>query len=321
MHIECMVRRGWLPSVAEAGSFAAASQGKAGTVRTGDERELFHQVLDGPNGAAAPTVVFESGMAASRSFWGLVQPLVARRARAVVYDRSGLGRSPPDGQARTVERMAADLNDLLDALGPGPFILVAHSGGGPIVRAATVVRPERVAGLVLADATDEGCVPIFRRSFRCLEKLAHHASCLLARLGLLEACYRKSLEPLPEDVRRDLHREAFSMDVMRTRGAELSGLVEAMGTWRDASPIMPDIPLTLISGARPDPGMSTRLREAMNAAHRSRAEQSLRGRHVLAHRSGHGLILTEPELVAQEVFRQLEAAGNPSLFSNWSGPT
>lgn len=284
------------------------TQGSPGSARTRDGRALFLQELPGPVGGSGPVVVFESGLAASRSFWGLVQPLVGQWARAIAYDRSGLGRSPPDGEPRSVARMASDLNDLLDQLGPGPFVLVAHSGGGPIVRAACAARPERVTGLVLVDASDEACPVIFETSFIRLERFTHAASWLLARFGLLEACYRKPIAPLPPDVRNDLQREGFTMAVMRTRSAELAGLRDALVAFREHPPVLPDVPVTMISGALADFGMSRRLRDAANAAHRYRAAQSPQGRHVVAERSGHAVILTEPELVADEIHRVLKVS-------------
>ena len=60
---------------------------------------------------------------------GAVQPRVAGFARAIVYDRSGVGRSAPDPSGRTLARMAEDLTDLLDHFGPGPYLLVGHSAG------------------------------------------------------------------------------------------------------------------------------------------------------------------------------------------------
>jgi pimeloyl-ACP methyl ester carboxylesterase len=226
----------------------------------------------------------------------------------VAYDRSGLGRSPPDPQPRSIDRMAADLNDLLDHLGPGPFVLAAHSGGGPIVRAATAARPERIVGLVLVDVSDEACPVIFEKAFIRLEKAAHAASWLLARLGRLEACCRKLVAPLPPDVRNDLSHEGFTMAVMRTRAAELAGLRGALETFRARPPELPDIPVTVISGALADFGMSRRIRVTANAAHRHRAAQSRQGRHVIAERSGHAVILTEPTLVTNEISRVLDLA-------------
>lgn len=291
----------------------APTQGSAGIARTRDGRDLFHQALPEPAGTAAPIVVFESGLAASRSFWGLVQPLVARWSRTVAYDRSGLGRSPPDSQPRSIERMAEDLNELLDHLGHARFVLVAHSGGGPIVRAAAAACPDRIAGLVLVDVSDEACPIVFEKSFVRLEKFAHGMSWLLARLGLLEGAYRKAIAPLPDDVRADLSREGFTMEVMRTRGAELAGLRGALESFRATPPQLPDVPVTVISGGLADFGMSQRIRDEANAAHRYRAAQSPEGKHVVARNSGHAPILSEPELVAEEIRQVLAKAPVPNL--------
>ena len=56
--------------------------------------------------------MFEAGAGATRSSWALVQPLVAAFAHAVVYDRSGMGRSAPDPVSRTMQRMADDLDEV-----------------------------------------------------------------------------------------------------------------------------------------------------------------------------------------------------------------
>lgn len=284
---------------------ATHTQGIAGLARTRDGRDLFYIQLAGPAGNSAPTVVLESGMAASRSYWAPVQTRVAEHARVVVYDRSGLGRSPADSSPRSIARMSADLNDLLDHLGGGRFVLVGHSGGGPIVRAAAAERPERIAGLVLVDATDEACDLLFRPSFRRFEKIVQWASLQLARLGLLASLYRQHLGVLPADAEEDFRKEGFTVAAMHTRGAELKGLVAAMNAWRGQSPVLPDVPVTVMSGALSDGGMSARIRAAANASHAYRATQSPRGRHVIAQASGHFIPLTEPDLVAAEILRLL----------------
>ncbi|MFI7328943.1 alpha/beta fold hydrolase [Streptomyces rubiginosohelvolus] len=105
----------------------AHSQGEAGRARTRDGRELYYQWLPGPTGPdpARPTVVFEGGLAAGRSYWAGAQAALADVAPTVVYDRSGLGRSPaaPAGASRRLHALAEDLGDLIDHLervGPGP---------------------------------------------------------------------------------------------------------------------------------------------------------------------------------------------------------
>src|SRR6478735_2114039 len=100
------------------------------TLRTRDGRELC-AVRDG---SGTPTVVFEAGMGGSHHMWGGVLPGVAEITDAVAYDRSGLGLSPPDPAPRSLGRLGDDLCDVLGQLGDGPFLLVGHSWGGPIVR-------------------------------------------------------------------------------------------------------------------------------------------------------------------------------------------
>ncbi|MGI5328605.1 alpha/beta fold hydrolase [Actinomadura nitritigenes] len=247
----------------------AHTQGTPATARTRDGREL-HYVTRTPSDVPedAPTVVFEAGMAATRSWWALVQPKVP--ARTVAYDRSGLGRSPADTGPRTLERMAADLGDLLDHLGTGPYILVAHSGGGPIVRAAAAADPDRIAGLVLVEATDETCDALFDPWFRRMERAGQAGTMLLARLGLLGRLYRGVVAALPDDVAADMRAEAFTVAAARTRGAELRGLVDAMNRLR-ARPLdlPPRLPVTTISGALADSGMNMRMRRAANISHRT----------------------------------------------------
>ncbi|WP_337187936.1 alpha/beta hydrolase [Phenylobacterium sp.] len=277
------------------------------TAITRDGRELFYVEL-GVSGSGAPTVVFEAGMAATRSWWALVQPQVARGARTVAYDRAGLGRSPRDPQPRSLQRMADDLNDLLDHLGSGPFVLVAHSGGGPIVRAATADRPDRIAGLMLAEVTDEACDALFDPAFRRFERRAQQITAVLARLGLLRGLYRGLIARFPPEAQADLRREGFTVAAIRTRGAELTGLVAGMNRFRERSPALPDVPVTLISGALADSGMSPQIRAAANASHLHRAAQAPRGRHVIAERSGHMVPVTEPEVLVEEIRRLLDAA-------------
>lgn len=287
---------------------AQHTQGTAGSAPTRDGRSLFYMQLAGPTGSALPTVVFESGLAATRSYWALIQPKVAEWTRAVVYDRSGLGRGAPDTRPRTLERLAGDLNDLLDQLRDERFILVAHSGGGPIIRAATAARPERIVGLVLLDVTDEACDVLFEPSFRRLEKVAQNVSSLLARLGLLAPLYREQIAVLPDDARTDFWKEAFTPAAMRTRGAELTGLVAAMNALRTSSLALPDIPVTMISGALADGGMSAAIRAATNVSHACRVAQSPQGRHVIAPNSGHMVLLGDPDLVVSEIRRILDIA-------------
>ncbi|MEU8660983.1 alpha/beta fold hydrolase [Actinoplanes philippinensis] len=275
------------------------TQGPSSWAATRDGRRLHVKAL----GEGTPTVVLEAGSASSRLVWSLVQPRVAAFTRAVVYDRSGLGRSAPDPAGRTLDRMADDLNDLLDQLGPGPFVLAGHSAGGPIVRLAAARRPDRVAGLVLVEPIDETAGAVFGDDFRRRERRALRAGAVLARLGVLHLRYRSQLDAVPADVRAQMRREAFTPGVMRTAAAQARTFLDELAAWRSDPPALGAIPVTVISGAHPGGGMSAAGRAAANVSHARRASSSPGGRHVFAERSGHDVPFTDPDVVAGEIYR------------------
>ncbi|MFJ1455433.1 alpha/beta fold hydrolase [Nocardia sp. N2S4-5] len=279
------------------------TQGDSVWVTTSDGRRLHAMVLPGPAESTAPTVVFESGAAVSRSLWALVQPLAGQWSRAIVYDRSGLGRSAPDPCSRTLHRMADDLGEVLDHFGPGPYVLVAHSAGGPIVRAAAAARPQRVAGLVLVDPTDEGQDALFSKAFRKSERRTIAFLILAARMRLLRFAYRSITASLPPDAGRDMRREGFTARAMRTFAAQQRTYLDELAEFRDDPPRLGDIAVTIISAGRPGNGVDAQLRATLNDAHARSAARSPHGRHVVAERSDHYVLVSEPDLVAGEIRR------------------
>jgi pimeloyl-ACP methyl ester carboxylesterase len=121
----------------------------------------FHvQRLDATAGEKAPTVVFVHGLVIdnlSSFYYTLAGPVVATGARAILYDLRGHGRSerPPRGYA--TRDGVADLCALLDALDvTGPAYLIANSYGGLIAARLAIAAPQRVAGLVLIEASCAG---------------------------------------------------------------------------------------------------------------------------------------------------------------------
>jgi pimeloyl-ACP methyl ester carboxylesterase len=108
-------------------------------------------------GRGGPTVVVENGLGDFSFDWVLVQARVARFARICTYDRAGYAWSDPGPKPRTFAQLNLELRDALKKLGEtGPFVLVGHSFGGPVVRNFAVTYPHDVAGMVLVDAAFEG---------------------------------------------------------------------------------------------------------------------------------------------------------------------
>jgi pimeloyl-ACP methyl ester carboxylesterase len=108
-------------------------------------------------GRGGPTVVVENGLGDFSFDWTLVQSRVSRFTRICTYDRGGYAWSDPGPKPRTFAQLNLELHDALAKLGEhGPFVLVGHSYGGPVVRNFASVYPSAVAGMVMVDAAHEG---------------------------------------------------------------------------------------------------------------------------------------------------------------------
>jgi pimeloyl-ACP methyl ester carboxylesterase len=140
----------------------------AGLVDIGGGRQIYMEC----SGTGSPTIVLESGLRDAADVWSMssagegaptVFPEVANFTRVCAYDRPGTvvggespSRSDPVSQPTTAQDAAADLHALLSAVEePGPYVLVGHSYGGPIIRLYASAHPADVAGLVLVDALSE----------------------------------------------------------------------------------------------------------------------------------------------------------------------
>lgn len=100
-----------------------------------------------------PAVVLVHGIPTSPRLWRHVVARV-RGARCLALELVGFGESAAAGAARdiSVRAQAGYLGGWLDALGIERAVLVGHDLGGGVVQIAAVERPERCAGLVLANS-------------------------------------------------------------------------------------------------------------------------------------------------------------------------
>jgi len=106
------------------------------------------------HGHGPETVVFVHGFQASARIWQLVQEaLPSDRYRSIAANNRGAGETdaPPDEADFSIEHFAADLYELVTALGLRDFTLAGHSLGGATVARFAVDHPELIKGLVLLD--------------------------------------------------------------------------------------------------------------------------------------------------------------------------
>src|SRR5437868_144683 len=89
-------------------------------------------------------------------------PALARDHTVVVFDHRGHGESdkPDDPAAYSLERLAADVLQVADAVHFPSFRLLGHSMGGMVTRKVVLEAPDRVDAFVMMD-TSAGPIPGF----------------------------------------------------------------------------------------------------------------------------------------------------------------
>ncbi|MEU1663091.1 alpha/beta hydrolase [Streptomyces sparsogenes] len=100
-------------------------------------------------GHTGPALVFAHYWGGSADTWnGVIGHLPPGQA-TVRFDQRGWGISRALPGPYHLDRLADDLARVVDACGPGPFVLVGHSMGGKVSQLLAGRRPPGLAGLVL----------------------------------------------------------------------------------------------------------------------------------------------------------------------------
>ena len=274
-------------------------------------------------GNGSPTVVFESGIAASSLSWTRVLPGVATFTRACAYDRAGLAWSDPPRRPRTLARMIGELHTLLtNAAVPGPFVLVGHSFGAFLVCAYASQHPTDTAGIVFVDPPSEWHQPTREQARRLWGAIQlSRVGALLARLGVVRACLAllsggapgvprnvvkifgptaaRTLERLVGEVRKlpaevlPIVQALWCQPKCFRSMADHLGALDETAAFVAGLTALPDVPFVVMS-ASDQPSETI-------AAHRRLMCLSSQGRHVVATTGGHWIQFDEPELVISAI--------------------
>ena len=115
-------------------------------------------------------LIFVSGLSGVGRFWQPQMAAFASRYQVVSYDQRGMGNSDRVQRVFSVDQMAAELAELMDALKIERAHIVGNSTGGAIGQTLAIEQPQRVASMVLA-STWTHCDPWFRRLFEARRRM------------------------------------------------------------------------------------------------------------------------------------------------------
>jgi branched-chain amino acid transport system permease protein len=138
------------------------------------------------SGAGSQPVVLVHGSFASSRWWQPVMALLpAEQFTCHAPDLPGCGRSdrPDDPASYAVERLAAVLADLLDALGLWNVDLVGHSLGAAVALSYALANPGRLRSLTLVSTPSPQGTPTPPEGYALLEQMRTDRGLLVQALA------------------------------------------------------------------------------------------------------------------------------------------
>ena len=240
-------------------------------------------------GGGDPAVILEAGLGGSSVGWGFVQPEVARFARVCSYDRAGLGYSDPGPSPRTTRRIVSELIELLERSGErGQVVLVGASFGGFIVRVFASEYGQRVAGLVLVDASHEDQTHDIPRIAPFVPFLSS-----VGVLRLLGVSFGPSPASLAPSVREFERATRFGAAGHQAAADEIIHIQESAADVRNTRREL-TVPVVVVTGAR---GAD----ETWRHLQRDQVRLSQRGCQVIADQSGHLVPFDQPSVIVDAI--------------------
>ena len=278
-------------------------------------------------GQGSPAVILETGAYARADVWSrdslhqagartMVLPGVAAFTRVCAYDRPGtIGDVNPDldphgppffpsrsdlvPQPRSTRDKVADLHALLRAADiPGPYVLVAHSAGGLVVRLYASMYPDEVVGMVLLDSTHEDVWLRFQEALTPAQWTEFEA---------LTVKNQQLLDAYPEAERFFTAPLAEDAATGQVRQARASGPLRPMPLVVLAHGIPFDAP---ISGWPSD-----KMEAILTALQKDLAKLVPNAHYAIATKSGHNIHRDQPELVIAAIREVVEAVRNPNTWT------
>jgi pimeloyl-ACP methyl ester carboxylesterase len=276
-------------------------------------------------GSGQPAVLYDSGLGGDAFALTNAKAEIAAFTTVCTYDRAGMGYSDSGPMPRTSRQIATELALLLERSGvESPVVFAGSSFGGFNVRVLASDHTNRVAGLVLVDASheDQGAryeaagLPSQIPPYTGLVPVA--AS--LGVLRLFGVTLGPSPDEMPPEVQDYVRATAFRTSRFRAMASELASTPESAAQVRETRRTL-HLPVIVLSAGRGRPGVRGQINRELQG---DLATLSTETCHVIARQSGHDIASDQPALVVTAIQTVVNASRNPGagldcdeVSSNW----
>lgn len=279
------------------------------------------------SGSGPVTVVFDAPSGDGGWNWFEVQPDIAKRTRACVYDRAGLGFSDPSPRPSTSGNAVDDLNQLLKKAGIAPpYIMVGSSFGGANTQLYAYRFPDQVKGLVLVEPqhedelerTDKASGGKLKQMYAMIGE-NNNACAAQSEKGFVPGSemWANCIGTIPPAYGRAL--AAAQMVAMRaparwrTLQSETTHFDASGAELRAARRSFGDLPVTVLSRGvspfavpgKPQSALNKAMEDENLAIHKEIAALSTRGKHRVVPGAGHIVHLEKPKAVVAAIEEML----------------
>lgn len=275
------------------------------------------------SGNGPVTVVFDAPSGDGGASWYAVQPAVAKRTRACVFDRGGMGFSDPAPHAGSSVNAVEDLHQLLTKAGiAAPYLLVGNSLGGGNVQMYAYRYPNEVKGLVLVEPqhedeterSDKASQGNLKRMYAAI--IGNQRACAAeAEKGFVPGTemWANCIGPVPQGMGRALAASSIAMRRSPAYWRAAISEIDHFGTSEDqlraARRSFGDLPLMVLSRGvspyavpgKPQSALNKAMEDENLALHKEIAALSTRGSHRVVPGAGHLIQADKPEAVVQAV--------------------
>lgn len=213
-------------------------------------------------------IVFESGLGNDSSVWRQtkVAEKAASKSDVLLYERAGYGKSTMNIEPRNITALSLDLENVINKYANGrKVILVGHSLGGMIIRDYAIRHPNETAAILFIDPAHE--------------------------------MYNQPTQKEEDDIYNACKKYSGEKSGASLEARELIEDSQYMSTL----PNLPNVPVIVITSMKNENGKGDTDKKLWYEAHEKLKEGVSDFTHMTTTKSGHYIMIFEPQLVLTAV--------------------